>query len=492
MWDWLLSRFRRRGRSSFARAGRTRSRQSRVVAPDSSGSGGTVGVAAPEQRRPHDGGTPPWGEGGGRHRRAVPVGRPDVPGPAGHAAPGGQAPRGPVPGGPVPGGHARVAAGYADPGQPGMPVPGWPDAGLGRPDAGLGRPEPGWGRPEPGWGRPDAPGLRQQDAPGLGQQDAPGLGQPDFPGPRSPGGTAGPAQPGPAQAGQAQPSVFGGARARIRRRQAGPGTIGSPQPEGGGVASQGAGGRAAARRHGHRSSGQRSSGQRPDPAGRSPSGGRVRNEAAAPRPWYELAGGWQRADGSTHCGSLEPLVRRQWDSAEKAPPAALRAVERLARLPQQIKDLLTAAVDAIYIGPGGVPDLDDMSRLRGVPLPSGRATWDACAGAYGDRKIVVGSRPSPSPDVMCHEVGHAVDDSDAPPGRWQSDSAEFRMLYDQCLPSLVSDFHRQRGALGRREFFADAFAAIASGQRPALVDMLGGKTRVALNVMLFFNRRYGI
>jgi hypothetical protein len=286
--------------------------------------------------------------------------------------------------------------------------------------------------------------------------------------------------------------VFGGARARIRRRQAGPGTNGSPQPGGGGVASQGAGGRTAARRHGQRSSGHRASGQRPDPAGRSRSGGRGRNEAAAPRPWYELAGGWQRADGSTHCGSLEPLVRRQWDSAEKAPPAALRAVERLARLPQRIKDLLTAAVDAIYIGPGGVPDLDDMSRLRGVLLPSGRATWDACAGAYGDRKIVVGSRLSPSPDVMCHEVGHAVDDSDAPPGRWQSDSAEFRMLYEQCLPSLVSDFHRQRGALGRREFFADAFAAIASGQRPALVDMLGGKTRVALNVMLFFNRRYGI
>jgi hypothetical protein len=185
-------------------------------------------------------------------------------------------------------------------------------------------------------------------------------------------------------------------------------------------------------------------------------------------------------------------VRRQWDSAETAPATALRAVERLARLPQRIKDLLAAAVDAIYVGPGGVPDLDDMSRLRGVPLPSGRATWDACAGAYGDRKIVVGTRPSPSPDVMCHEVGHAVDDSDAPPGKWQSDSAEFRKLYDQCLPSLISDFHRQQGVLGRREFFADAFAAIASGQRPALVDMLGGRTRVALNVMLFFNRRYGI
>jgi hypothetical protein len=185
-------------------------------------------------------------------------------------------------------------------------------------------------------------------------------------------------------------------------------------------------------------------------------------------------------------------VRRQWESAETAPAAALRAIERLAELPQKIKDMLAAAVDAIYVGPGGVPQLDDMGRLQGVPLPSGRATWDACAGAYGDRKIVVGTRPSPSPDVMCHEVGHAIDDSDAPAGRWQSDSAEFRMLYDQCLPNLVSDFHRQQGALGRREFFADAFAAIASRQRPALVDMLGGSTRVALNVMLFFNRRYGI
>jgi hypothetical protein len=228
------------------------------------------------------------------------------------------------------------------------------------------------------------------------------------------------------------------------------------------------------------------------PAGQARTSGRGQQEAAAGRPWYELAGGWQRTDGSTHCGSLEPLVHRQWDAAQQAPAEALHAVKRLAELPQKIKDLLAAAVDAIYVGPGGVPELDDMGRLRGVPLPSGRATWDACAGAYGDRKIVVGTRPSPSPDVMCHEVGHAIDDSDAPPGRWQSDSAEFRMLYDQCLPHLVSDFHRQQGALGRREFFADAFAAIASRQRPALVDMLGGSTRAALNVMLFFNRRYGI
>ena len=198
------------------------------------------------------------------------------------------------------------------------------------------------------------------------------------------------------------------------------------------------------------------------------------------------------ADGRRNCGALEAILWRQWDAS--APPSAevIAAVDRLAEFPRALQEKLAAGLDGIYVGDGGVPQLDDMTALHGVPLPSGRATWDACAGAYGERKIVVGSRPSPTPDVMCHEVGHALDDLDSPPGKWQSDSAEFRMIYDQCQPYIASDFHRQRGGLGRKEFFADAFAAIASAQRPALVDMLGGNTRIALRVMLYFNRRYGI
>jgi hypothetical protein len=170
----------------------------------------------------------------------------------------------------------------------------------------------------------------------------------------------------------------------------------------------------------------------------------------------------------------------------------VRAIDRLAELPPLIQVKLLAGLDAIHVGAGGVPDLDDMGRLSGVPLPSGRATWDACAGAYGDRKIIVGTRPSPSPDVTCHEVGHALDDLDGAGEQWQSDSAEFHELYRQSLRHMVSAFHRQPGVIGRREFFADAFAAIASRQRPALVEMLGGDTRSALNVMLYFNIRYGI
>lgn len=198
-------------------------------------------------------------------------------------------------------------------------------------------------------------------------------------------------------------------------------------------------------------------------------------------------------DGRRHCGPLERILYRQWDAADGPPSAdAVRAIDSLARLPEQLKAKLAIELDGIYVGRGGVPDLDDMGYLRGAPLPSGRATWDLCAGAYGDRKIVVGDRPSPTPDVMMHEIGHALDDVDAAPGEWVSDSPEFVALYEECLPLLASSFHRQPDGLGRKEFFADAFAAIASRQRPALVDMLGGDTRTALRVMLFFNRRYGI
>src|SRR5947208_1663619 len=80
-------------------------------------------------------------------------------------------------------------------------------------------------------------------------------------------------------------------------------------------------------------------------------------------------------------------------------PVVVRVIDRLAEHPLSVSERLAEGVDAIYVGPGGVPDLDDMSRLHGVSLPSGRATWDACAGAYGERKIIIGTRPSATPDV---------------------------------------------------------------------------------------------
>jgi hypothetical protein len=223
-------------------------------------------------------------------------------------------------------------------------------------------------------------------------------------------------------------------------------------------------------------------------------GGALRQAAttADAQPWYATARPGRSAAGQRDCGCLEEVLVREWAADEEPAAETVTAINRLAALPLLIKEKLAAGLDAIHVGSGGVPDLDHMGELAGVPLPSGRATWDACAGAYGERKIVVGSRPSPTPDVMCHEVGHALDDVDGTAGEWQSDSADFRTLYARCLPHIASEFHRHGGTLGRREFFADAFAAIASSQRPALVEMLSGDTRTALDVMLYFNVRYGM
>ncbi len=379
-------------------------------------------------------------------------------------------------------------------------------------------PADGYAPPGPPWdeqatGQAPGPGAPPWDAQASGQA-APWAGQPGPAGPPVPppagpppanlppanlppasrppaGPPPGPPArpPAPPSRGDASTVPIGGARARVRPGRGSYGTAPVAQAPEASAARAARAPRARARPATDRRwlEAERGyvAGQRPAGAGRPRLPFAHAREQARP-------GQLDLRDGRRNCGTLETVLWRQWDAATYVPDEAVLAVDRLAELPQQIKDKLVAGLDGIFVGPGGVPQLDDMTALSGVPLPSGRATWDACAGAYGERKIVVGTRPSPTPDVMLHEVGHALDDIDAPAGKWQSDSAEFQMLYDQCQPHLASDFHRQPGGLGRKEFFADAFAAIASRQRPALVDMLGGHTRTALNVMLYFNRRYGI
>jgi len=381
-------------------------------------------------------------EDAGRHRRSAGPSR--LPGPTPPQANGWT---GSAPGAQAPGNYTTGLAGAGS---------GRPAAGAGGPAAGAGWPAPG-GRPAPGDGRPVADGRPGAGGGGVGRariREAP----------------YGAAPVESVAVGHELQQADGSAPGVAVPRQPWYQVVGEPvglarQPAGGGPESVA---RAAAR------------------TTRSARGG------ALPFAPPHRLGLPPAADGRRNCGALEAILWRQWDAATLPPPEVVEAIDRLAELPRQLQEKLAARLDGIYVGAGGVPDLDDMSALHGVPLPAGRATWDACAGAYGERKIVVGSRPSPTPDVMCHEVGHALDDIDSPPGKWQSDSAEFRMIYDQCQSFIASDFHRQRGGLGRKEFFADAFAAIASAQRPALVDMLSGNTRMALRVMLYFNRRYGI
>ena len=288
MWEWLLSRLRWRRRSSSPRARRARSWPLAALLPDSGPREGTAVTVPPGPPGSPDGGPPGWPEGG-RHRRGAP--------------PGAEAP---------PGGGALTGGGA--PSGRGTP-PGW----AGDPASGAS-------------GAPGAPGIPGSAATGYARP-----GPPAGPGPEPPGGTSG-SDAESARAGASRRAA-GGGRARIRRRQ--PGPDGSPpgtQPGRAGPASAAAGGRTAARRHGQRPSGQRSPGQHSsgrgspgrgssgrgrhhDAAGQGREAGQGRGEAAETRPWYEVAGAWQQADGSAHCGSLEPLVRRQWESAETAPAA---------------------------------------------------------------------------------------------------------------------------------------------------------------------------
>jgi hypothetical protein len=97
-------------------------------------------------------------------------------------------------------------------------------------------------------------------------------------------------------------------------------------------------------------------------------------------------------DGRRNCGPLEPILHRQWHDGATLPAAVVTAIDRLAELPRHLQQKLADGLTGVFVGPGGVPELDEMGSLRGVALPSGRATWDACAGAYGERKLVVGSR----------------------------------------------------------------------------------------------------
>ena len=129
--------------------------------------------------------------------------------------------------------------------------------------------------------------------------------------------------------------------------------------------------------------------------------GPVRTRRRGTRP--STRAGWRVA--TRDCGPLEKVLYRDWATGALPPPEGCGPSTGWPNCPAPVSERLAEGLDAIYVGPGGVPDLDEMGRQLGVPLPSGRATWDACAGAYGERKIIIGTRPSSTPDVVCQRWG---------------------------------------------------------------------------------------
>ncbi|MFF5265022.1 hypothetical protein ACFY4C_39570 [Actinomadura viridis] len=167
-------------------------------------------------------------------------------------------------------------------------------------------------------------------------------------------------------------------------------------------------------------------------------------------------------------------------------------MERLAALPTSLKIELGEKLYGIYVGPGGVPDLDEMGHLRGRPLPSGRGVWDDCGGAYLHRSIILGDRPTPTPDVVMHEVGHALDDIRGAGPALVSDSPVWGAIYEICVPKMVMPVHRSPGPVGRQEFFADAFACLAGRATVDLLDWLTGDRELVLLVEAFFRQKFGL
>lgn len=195
-------------------------------------------------------------------------------------------------------------------------------------------------------------------------------------------------------------------------------------------------------------------------------------------------------DGRRHLGALERVVWRQWPEGEAAPTATLVGIiDRLAALPDPLKHELAAELYGVFVGPGGVPDLDSMGHLRARVLPSGTGRWDDSAGAYLQRMILLGDRPTPTPDVVLHEVAHALDELRGE-REMVSDGALWGAVYRTCQPFLALSVHRAEAPVGRREFFADALAAVASRATVELLDWLNGNRDLVLLVAAYFRQQF--
>lgn len=209
---------------------------------------------------------------------------------------------------------------------------------------------------------------------------------------------------------------------------------------------------------------------------------RRRLPRCAPHP----AGHPDIRDGRRHAGPLlEPVIWRQWPSARTASAANVEAIERLAELPDRAKARLVQAVARIYVGPGGVPDLDYLQHLRGngEGRPPG-TTWDQVAGVcWPELEIIaIGDIPSRSACVSLHEVGHGLAHADA-----LTEQRDFQAMFAYCRSALTDPLYEQ--LIG--EFAAESFARSFMPDKRPLVSWLGGNESRALAVRAYWMRRYG-
>lgn len=189
--------------------------------------------------------------------------------------------------------------------------------------------------------------------------------------------------------------------------------------------------------------------------------------------------------GWLHVGPLEVRLTRTWEPGTFPPAETLLAILTLAAVPQALATRLTTHLSGgIVVGPGSVPDLPGFEWLRGVALPLQAGLWERSAGVYDprQRRIGVGSAPSPSVSVCGHEIGHATDHMD----RLPSHSPFWTDLHARARGRLRPPYRDDV-----TELFAEAFACVLTRRATRLLHLIGAEVE-AERVYHQLSGQYGI
>jgi len=178
-------------------------------------------------------------------------------------------------------------------------------------------------------------------------------------------------------------------------------------------------------------------------------------------------------------------LTRSWEPGTFPPAETLLAILTLAAIPQALATRLSTHLSGgIAVGPGSVPDLPGFEWLRGVALPLQAGRWERSAGVYDprQRRIGVGSAPSPSVSVCGHEIGHATDHMDRLPSHSPFWTGLHTRTRDRLRPPYRDDV---------TELFAEAFACVLTRRATRLLHLIGEESE-AEHVYHRLSGQYGI
>lgn len=169
-------------------------------------------------------------------------------------------------------------------------------------------------------------------------------------------------------------------------------------------------------------------------------------------------------------------------------PAVRALAETLDAYPPRLWEALRDSGVEVYLGAGGIPNLDDLGHLRGErPRGWGEGqTWDQVAGIFDGTVVAAGTAEgfSFSGSVALHEVAHSVGFTQG----FAGEDGEFVALHDDPeLAAIHAELHDEGrlvpylaqdgpgGEAGRQELFAEGFATYHARGRAAVVELWGGR-----------------